>query len=473
MKKALLIFTLLAACNAHGQVVLTLDSCRNLARQNNYTLTNAALTEQKARHEYKAVAANYLPEFSGYGNALYTNKDLAYNFNGAYLPTYIPDPATGTLIPNLLLDPNGNMIIGPDGNPVFKQYAMIPPMELKIKLNGSYMAGIKMVQPIFTGFKISTATKMAGIARKMAAHNTDLTSANLIVKVDEAYWQLVRATQLETVANKYLETIHSAEKQVSDAIAVGLVLNNDLLKVQVKANEARLMLSKAQNGHTLAAMNLCNIIGLPLSTQVMPDIQEQELPIETNETLLTGDITNRPDYQLIDRQVEMKQSQVKLIRSDYLPRLGIAATYGYMEGLELGDKKLLESSNTAIIAQLSFPIFHWGEGHHKIASAKADLKIAENERDNLHRMMELEKEQYKLRMNEATYRIQLTSSSLEQAKENMKVVTDRYEMGMETISALLQSQAEWQKAWAEQIESIADYRMMSIKYRKAAGDLSM
>lgn len=471
MKKVLLICILLAAFTTNGQVVLTLDSCRTLALKNNYTMANAALTEQKARYEYKSIIANYLPDIAGYGYALYTNRDLTYNFGGAYLPTFNTDLATGTLVPNLLLDPNGNMIIGPDGNPVFRQYAMIPPMELKVKLSGSYAAGVKLIQPVFTGFKISTATKMAGIGKKMAVDNTDLSSQNLIVKVDEAYWQLVRATQLEMVANKYLETILTAEKQVSDAIAVGLALNNDLLKVQVKENEARLMLSKAQNGHILAAMNLCNIVDLPLSTQVMPQNPEQEMEVQPVELLSGGNITNRPDYRLLDRQVEMKQSQVKLIRSDYLPTLGVAATYGYIDGLKVGDNKLLESSNTSVLAQLSFPLFHWGEGYHKISSAKVDLKIAENERENYHHLMELEIEQSKLLMKEATFRIKLTTKSLEQAKENMKVVTDRYELGMETVSALLQAQAEWQKAWAEQIESVADYRMMKSKYLKATGKL--
>lgn len=472
MKKIFSIFLFFTAISSQGQVILSLDSCRNLALKNNYTISNATLTAQKAKHEYKAVLANYLPDIAGYGYALYTRKDLSYNFGGAYLPTYVMDPASGKLVPNLLLDPNGNMIIGPDGNPLFKQYAAIPAMELKAKLNGSYAAGIKLVQPVFTGLKITTATRMAGIARTMADDNLDLTNENLLLKVDEAYWQLVRATQLEMVAGKYLETVQTIEKQVTDAIDVGLAFHNDLLKVQVKVNEARLLLSKTKNGQQLASMNLCNIIGYPLSSMIIPDTTDQLMELNGEDYLNGGDITKRPDYRLLENQVKLKESQVKLVRSDYLPTLGVVATYGYLDGLKVGNEKLLQSSNTAVLAQLTFPLFHWGEGYHKMASAKADLQIAENERDNIHRLMELEKEQYRLLAQEATYRIQLTTKSLEQASENKKVITDRYELGLETLSALLQAQSEWQKAWAEQIESFADYRLINLKYLKANGNLS-
>lgn len=471
MKKIYLLSLVLTVFNTQAQVVLSLDSCRELAGKNNYTLANASLTEQKANYEYKAVLSNYLPNISGFGYALFTNRDLIYNFSGAYLPTYVPDLSTGKLVPNLLLDPNGQMIIGPDGNPVFKQYTLLPPMELKVKIDGSYATGLKAVQPVFTGFKILTATKMAGIARKMASDNSDLCASNLMVQVEEAYWQLVRATELEVVATKYLETVKAVEKQVADANATGFTLNNDLLKVQVKVNEAQLMLSKAQNGHALAAMNLCNIIGLPISTLVIPDKADQENDIKSEISLIEGSIVNRPDYRLLDKQIEMKRAQVKLIRSDYLPHMGVAVTYGYINGLEMDGERLFNSANTSVIAQLSVPLFHWGEGYHKTESAKADLKIAENERDNLHHLMELEKEQYRFLLKDAGFRTQLMAKSLEQAAENVKVVKDRYELGLETITALLAAQAEWQKAWAEQIESWADYRITKIKYMKAAGNL--
>ena len=39
-----------------------------------------------------------------------------------YLPTAVPDLATGQLVPNIMVGPNGQPIIGADGNPVFNSY---------------------------------------------------------------------------------------------------------------------------------------------------------------------------------------------------------------------------------------------------------------------------------------------------------------------------------------------------------------
>ncbi len=471
MKKILFIALILSGISAEAQIVLSLDSCRNLALKNHYIIANARLTEQKARYEYRAIQANRLPNISGYGDALFTDKALEFNFGGAYLPTYVPDPATGNLIPNLLLDPNGQMITGPDGNPVFKQYAMIPPMKLDFKLNGSYAVGLKAVQPLFTGFKITNASKMANLGRKMASDNVELSTSNVKLQVEEAYWQLVKVVQLGKVAQQYLETVQAVEKQVRDALSAGFTMNTDLLKVQVKVNEAQLMLSKAKNGQILAAMNLCNVTGLPLTTMVVPDTADQKEDYLSETLISESTIANRPEYRILDRQIEMKRSQVKLTKSDFMPRVGIAATYGYMDGLKVQNEKLLESTNTTLIAQVTIPIFHWGEGYNKTASAKADLKIAENERENLHQLMELEQQQYRLMQNDAIYRIQLTTKSLEQAEENMKVSKDRFELGLETIASLLEAQTQWQKASADRIEAISDYKITRTKYLKASGNL--
>ena len=94
---------------------------------------------------------------------------------------------------------------------------------------------------------------------------------------------------------------------------------NDLLKAQVKLNEAELMLQKAENGKALAGMNLCRVIGIDLysSIQVSDSLCGEVTPGVLN----AGEgLQQRPEYNLLEKDVELKEKQVALTRSDFCRR---------------------------------------------------------------------------------------------------------------------------------------------------------
>jgi outer membrane protein TolC len=67
--------------------------------------------------------------------------------------------------------------------------------------------------------------------------------------------------------------------------------------------------------------------------------------------------------------------------------------------------------------------------------------------------------------------VALTARSLEQAKENMRVSTDLYNAGMETLANYLEAQTVWQCAWMEHINAQTRQRFNLTYYLKAVGKL--
>ena len=59
-----------------------------------------------------------------------------------------------------------------------------------------------------------------------------------------------------SAAEKYRQVVKELLQNLRDAQVVGMATPNDVLKAQVRYNEAVLMLQKAQNGQVLASMNL-------------------------------------------------------------------------------------------------------------------------------------------------------------------------------------------------------------------------
>ena len=68
-------------------------------------------------------------------------------------------------------------------------------------------------------------------------------------------------------------------------------------------------------------------------------------------------------------------------------------------------------------------------------------------------LLALQVEQAKNEVNETYFQIGIAQSSIEQAKENLKVVNDNYKGGIVSMSDLLEAQALYQDALNQHINS--------------------
>lgn len=144
----LLIIFLISWNQATAQEQMTLQQAREMAIRKNENLKIAGKHVEKAEAQKAVARTMRLPGFSAIGTGIYQNKDFEMELT---LPTQKPNPMTGQLEPNIMIDPStGHPVMGPDGNPVFNMYAWLP---LNISMSGTYLAGIMMEQPIYTGGK--------------------------------------------------------------------------------------------------------------------------------------------------------------------------------------------------------------------------------------------------------------------------------------------------------------------------------
>lgn len=448
--------TLLYPQQAQHGVKLSLQTCRQMAVENNMDNTIAKEKTNAASYQVSASRANYLPKISATGFYFYNDATLAQKIEGGELPTFVPD-GKGGMAPN-------------------RGYAVMPDIPLELKLDGAYNAALQVKQPIFMGGKITAAYNMAKKGEEMAKVNEKLSELEVIVECDEAYWNCVKAASMIKTALQYQETLQELHRMVQNAVDEGMKHRKDLLSVQVKMNEAELNLTRAENAYRLATMNLNHVIGEPLNrlTRVEDSFDENnELSImaESFDNAEQIDVTLRPEYSLLSKQIELKEQQVKLVRSDFLPNIGVMGSFGYSNGLKMNGEKLLDGTSFSALVSVSIPLFNWGEGINKIKGAKLQSTIAQMQLQDTEEKMTLEATKALNELNEAQLEVSLTAKSVEQAQENMELSKDRYDAGMETLSDYMEAQTMWQEAVSSNVSAKAALNLSKTKYLKATGRL--
>jgi len=102
----------------------------------------------------------------------------------------------------------------------------------------------------------------------MASDNLELQRVNTLWEADQAYWLYVSVQEKVKLAEAYEGLLDRLRERVNNAWETGMTTRNELMKVTVKHNEAKLQLQKAHSGLDLTRMALCRITGLPFDTAI-------------------------------------------------------------------------------------------------------------------------------------------------------------------------------------------------------------
>lgn len=416
------------AIPAFGQE-MTLEQCRKMALENNKRIAIAVQDKERANLIAKAAGTNFLPKFSAQGTAMFGNSDTKMSI---------------ALLEGL------------------------PDLDLDLDINKIYMAGVNLEQPIYMGGKITSAYKMSKVGSDIAELNRALTEDEVLLETDKAYWICVQARELQQSAQQYQVTVEEFYRVVNNACEIGMKSKNDLMKVQVQLNQANLQLHRAENGVRLSQMNLCNIIGLPLQSELTLSETFSDTPIAINYAI---GISDRPEYAMLDKQIELKKYEKQFVRSDFLPQIGLMISYNYIHGPKLNGDPILNSGSFSAMISVNIPLFNWGEGVKKVKAIERERTIAQLQRDDLGQKMELEVQQAINSYNEAVLEVKLTQQAFMQSEENLKMSRDNYDVGMETISDYLEAQTIWQNAQTEYVISRTKLEICKAVYLKAIGKI--
>lgn len=476
MKKKVLILGLmsLAIVDARGSGKFwPLDSLRARAVSNNKSLL---MTEQKktaAHYAHKSATTNFLPRVSATAAYMYTSRELSL----------LNDEQKHTLS-NI---GSGLSAMVPDLAPMSQQLNSVGQGLVDALHTDTRNAGVMAVmltQPIYMGGKIRAYNKITQYAEQASGTIYDKTIQDIIVEVDEAYWNLVALHSKKTLAESYKTLVDKLESDVEHLVKEGMATKADLLSVKVKANEAGVTLIQVKNGIELSRMNLCRICGLdmdePIDVENNTDLHPQadrttgidSLYSQTADALVQQAESNRKELQTLRLQNRIYDEKIKLARAEYLPK--VALTGGYIASnpsvFNSFERKLKGMWSVGVT--LNVPILTWGDRSYKVKAAKAEACMHRYETEEAKEKIELQVNQCRQKLQESRERYQTTVRSVDEAEENLRYANIGMKEGVVTLSNVLEAQTAWLKAKSEWVNAQVDVRLANLYLRKAVGAIN-
>lgn len=425
-----------------------------------------------AHYTHKSATTNYLPKVSATGAYMYTSRELSLLSDEQKHTLSNIGTGLSAMVPNLA--PMSSTI-----NSVGQ--GVVDALHTDTRNAG--IVAVTLTQPIYMGGKIRAYNKITQYAEEAAGTLYDKELQDIIVDVDEAYWNLVALYSKKKLAEGYKALVDKLEGDVEKLVKEGMATKADLLSVKVKVNEAGVTLIQVNNGIELSRMNLCRICGLdmnkPVEVEDAIDEKNQNANImgqvdmfsSKSDNLVQQAESNRKELQALGLQNRIYDEKIKLARAEYLPKVALMG--GYLASnpsvFNSFERKMKGMWNVGIT--LNVPILTWGDRSYKVKSAKAEALMHRYETEEVKEKIELQVNQCRQKLQESMERYQTTLRSVDEAEENLRYANLGMKEGVITLSNVMEAQTAWLKAKSEWVNAQVDVRLANLYLRKAVGSI--
>lgn len=471
---------------------LSLQTCREMALRQSKDLDQARIKEEMAGYDRNIAIANYFPKIGATGAYLYNNRDvkLISDEQSARLRN------AGTTLDNDIWDAMGSRVdrmesgrIKEIGHALLDEFRNSPDKvdiatpinaigeeidaSLHPDLHNIWAGAITVEQPVFVGGKIVYSNQMAVLAQQLAQSQYDMKEADILLDVDQAYWQIISISEKKKLAESYSELLTRMLGDVDAAVSAGVSTQSDALQVKVKANEAAMLLTKATHGLALAKMLLCQRIGLPLDSEIILADEGRDVisePAAPARKSLEDIYATRPETRSLELASQIYDRKAKIARADMMPTVALIGAFTLTNPNTFnGFQTTWQGGNLSAGVLVRIPIFHGGESLFKYKKAKAEAKLYDDQLGNAREMIELQVNQQRKLFAEARQKVEMAASNLASADENLRTAKVGYEAGVIPTSTALAAHTAWLSAHSEFIDAGIQLQICASSLRKAEG----
>ena len=437
-----------------GQEIYTLEKCKELVLQNNAKSQNSQLSIEAAERTKKEAFTKYFPSVSAMGAGFKTSKPMmSMDMDMSSMMSGL-EPLMGWLMTQ--------------GAPLDPSAFSMESQKIEM-LEKGIIGVVTAAQPVYAGGQIVTGNKLAKLGVEVAELQKTMNEDELLISVEQFYWQILGLEEkVKTIAEaeNLLNRVHT---DVKNAVETGVVNKNDLLKVELKQNELESNKLKVMNGLRLSKMVLAQFVGVSADGFEIDTALTGNLPEPLNvraDHMLA--LQQRTEYQLLDKNIEANQMQVKMKVGENLPTAAVGVAWNYFN-FDKGGLMPMKNDFGMGFATISLPISNWWGGTHAVKKQKINLQIAENDKHNAEEMLLIQMQQLWNEMEEASLQVQLSDKAIASALENVRLNADYYEAGTGLLTDLLDAQSALQQARDQHTEATTSYRMKLSKYKQATG----
>jgi outer membrane protein len=325
---------------------------------------------------------------------------------------------------------------------------------------------VTLEQPVYNAGLTRLGVQAATLERDMATVTRDTARQELGFRAAQAF---VLVLQLEATVRATDAAVAAAESDRLRARGrreVGLVTEADVLAVDVHLADMRQAQIAATGDLAVGRMQLAEAAGLPLTASLAPVRPASRPTPADSEALVREALTRHPQLRQADLNLQLADNGRGTARAGLLPTVGLQGGWEF-NGPTLG----AQQSSWVIGAEVRVNVFRGFADTARMTEADQAHVRATAERERVERRIELDVRGALAQLAAARAREEAGRAALTQARESQRIIRDRYESGLATVTDVLRAAEAALEAESRATTAEMDVILQSVALDRALGRL--
>jgi outer membrane protein len=324
--------------------------------------------------------------------------------------------------------------------------------------------------PLYDAGQTGRRIKDAKLSAQGTGENSQRTRQEVIFNVVKAYTDELLARENALAAEAGVKSAQSDLHRAESRQEEGQAVPSDLLSAQVQLAQAQEDLLQAQNAADLAhaALNVAMGLSEDAATTIEPGLKESNFEPGALADRQQRALKSRPDLREAELGAERAANGSRMAHAEFLPKVN---AFGSWE--EDNETFLTRGGNnwTAGVS-LNFNIFDGGANRARLAAAHYRQSQAKAQVEEMAAAVKLQVREAYLNLTTAQQRVEVSRQAQSEAEESLRIIQNRYEAGLATITDLLQVETAHTGAQKNYLNALFDYRLSYAALELATGELA-
>jgi len=292
-----------------------------------------------------------------------------------------------------------------------------------------YKLGADYYLNIYNGNKLNLKIDRKKAAYEVAQIQKNLTVSEIKLQAAVYYLDLQRSIIFKDLMVRDIANQEKQLAEINDLHKHGTVLKSDVLRIELKLSNQKMMLVSIENDIIIANQKLNILIGLPdeqlinPSEQIAPELNE----LKSYQEYLEIAEKNAYEYHISEKKVEIKKIDLKSTKANVKPKVGLYGEFN-LANPQIFLYPYSPSNYTLGVfgVRASIPLSELYINKPKERIAKMNLEKEELEHHHIDDKMREHVFQNYQRFKEALIRIEVNKKDIDQSAENARIVKQNY-----------------------------------------------
>jgi outer membrane protein len=341
--------------------------------------------------------------------------------------------------------------------------------------SNDYNASVRVLQNIYTGGAVSSATAIARLKHEKQERELQAVIDRVTMEVRSTFYELLFNRAKVKVREQALDVFRGELQTQKERLSAGTVGQLNVRRAEVALANEEAELINAQTQVRLSFLRLGELLGLdsradPFAFEVAGQLQYQPRHPDLNECLARAAL-NRPEIKSGQLDIAIEEQQLKLDRSELRPR--VEAFSGY-EVYNERDPDLGREFNHGYVVGVNaqWNLFDGWATKGRVTATKARREAAQQALEATKLSVESEVRSAILDLRQSDRVLEAETKNVQTADESLEIATGNLAAGLGTQLDVLQAAADVTRTRSTRLGAIYLHNVALARLARACGDNS-